>query len=399
MITSALSHPSPDGALRTPAPTGVLVLADSPPVWGHGIGAVGISDGELCFNTAMTGYQEILSDLSYAGQIVVFTFPHIGNVGTNDDDMECDNPAVRGCIIKARPTPPSNYRSSGPFEVWLRRRGIVGLYGLDTRALTQRLRRTGFADAVIAHAPDGVFDMTALAARADTLVGLQGAELALDVTGNRPRPWSQGPWQDNGSADNPPTRFHVVALDYGIKHNILRSLAALGCRVTVMPAASDADAILAQRPQGLLLSNGPGDPSATGSYALEPIRTVIRAGLPVLGICLGHQLLALALGAATRKMHQGHHGANHPVKDLSTGEVAITSMNHGFQVDRDSLPDGVVETHVSLFDGSNCGIALTGRPVFSVQYHPEASPGPHDSLPVFGRFVEAMEQYTRQRAG
>ncbi len=376
-----------------PIPTGVIVLADGTTIWADGIGATGVRDGELCFNTAMTGYQEILSDLSYAGQIIVFTFPHIGNVGTNPTDMESEAPAVQGCILKARPTPPSNYRSEDDFAAWLNGRGIVAIHGVDTRALTRRLREQGFANGVIAHAPDSVFDLTALTARAAGLPGLQGAELALDVTAAALQDWQHGPWRNGTVMETTSNRFHVVALDYGIKRNILRSLAGHGCRVTVMPASSDAETILAQKPDGLLLSNGPGDPAATGAYALKPIRTLIDAGLPVLGICLGHQLLALALGASTRKMHQGHHGANHPVKDLATGEVAITSMNHGFEVDRTSLPEGIVETHVSLFDGSNCGIAMTDRPVFSVQYHPEASPGPHDSLPVFHRFVAAMETH------
>ncbi len=383
-------------------PTAALVLDDGSVVWGQGLGATGSRVGELCFNTAMTGYQEILSDLSYAGQIIVFTFPHIGNVGVNTEDMECDRPVVQGCILRTPCTPNSNFRAEGDLPSWLERHGIVGISGVDTRALTRRLREKGFANAVIAHAPDGVFDLTDLSAQAARWPGLEGAELARDVSVPAPSAWQapapawapafgQAPTQSApvGATGSAPRR--VIAFDYGLKQNIVRSLAAMGCEVTIMPASSDADAILAQRPDGILLSNGPGDPAATGDYALGPIRTLIDAGLPVFGICLGHQLLALALGAKTRKMHQGHHGANHPVKDLSTGQVVITSMNHGFEVDRTTLPSGVVETHVSLFDGSNCGLAVEGKPVFSVQYHPEASPGPHDAMALFSRFAAAMD--------
>ncbi len=384
-------------APRRGVPTGALVLADGTVIWGQGLGAPGHHVGELCFNTAMTGYQEILTDPSYAAQIIVFTFPHIGNVGVNTEDMEAQIPAVKGCVLRADITPAANFRAQDDLDGWLTRHGIVALSGVDTRALTRRLREAGFINAVIAHAPDGIFDLTALDRQATDWRGLQGTDLAKDVTTAEMLRWNETSWRpDMGYGTQDAPRFHVVALDYGIKRNMMRHLAGLGCRVTVMPATSAAEAVLSQNPDGLLLSNGPGDPAATGDYALAPIRTLIDSGLPVLGICLGHQLLALALGARTAKMHQGHHGANHPVKDLATGRVEITSMNHGFQVDRTSLPDGVIETHVSLFDGSNCGLAVMERPVFSVQYHPEASPGPHDSLNIFDRFVSLMEKHPRR---
>ncbi len=384
------------------SPTGVLLLDDGSIVWGHGAGAQGVRVGELCFNTAMTGYQEILTDLSYARQIIVFTFPHIGNTGINGLDMESLTPAAQGCIFRAPIPQASSYRSGGDLGDWLDRHGIVALTGIDTRALTRRLRVKGFANGVIAHAPDGVFDLTDLSRQAREWPGLQGMDLAKSVTGDAASPWTQTPWgpvpeeaadrEAGGEAYGVQKAgtHHIVALDYGVKHNMLRALAALDCRVTVVSATTPAQDVLALKPDGILLTNGPGDPAATGDYALEPIRTLIDSGKPVMGICLGHQLMALALGAKTKKMHQGHHGANHPVKDLTTGRVEITSMNHGFVVDGDSLPEGVRQTHVSLFDGTNCGLEMTTRPVFSVQYHPEASPGPHDSLGIFKRFTDAI---------
>lgn len=373
--------------------TGALVLADGAVFFGHGVGALGTAVGEVCFNTAMTGYQEILTDPSYAGQIVTFTFPHIGNVGANDEDLEAANTAVRGAVIRADITDPSNYRAHQHLDHWLKAHGIVGLIGIDTRALTRRIREGGMPKATIAHMPHGVTETDALRAEAQAWSGLEGLDLAREVTCRQSYRWDETRWRWNHGYDrqSAPDR-HIVALDYGVKRNILRMLATAGCRVTVLPADAGAEAVLAERPDGVFLSNGPGDPAATGLYAAPTIRSLIDSGLPVFGICLGHQMLALALGAKTSKMHQGHHGANHPVKDLATGKVEIVSMNHGFTVDRDSLPAEIVETHVSLFDGTNCGLALKGRPVFSVQYHPEASPGPHDSHYLFARFVEAVDQ-------
>ncbi|MGF7159843.1 carbamoyl-phosphate synthase small subunit [Rhodoligotrophos appendicifer] len=379
-----------------PRPTALLVFADGMVVRGFGVGAEGSAVGEVCFNTAITGYQEILTDPSYAGQIIAFTFPHIGNVGTNDEDIETSNLAassgIRGCIMRTAITEPSNYRSGRHLDQWLKARGIIGISGIDTRALTALIRERGAANAVIAHNARGEFDIEALQREAAAWPGLEGMDLVPDVTSTQRYDWDEGlwTWPDGFGADGP-TRHHVVAIDYGLKRNILRCLTSQGCRVTVVPATTEADDILALSPDGVFLSNGPGDPAATGEYAVPQIKKLIDSGKPVFGICLGHQMLALAVGAKTRKMHQGHHGANHPVKDHTTGKVEITSMNHGFSVDRDSLPEGIVETHVSLFDGSNCGIAMEGRPVFSVQYHPEASPGPQDSHYLFKRFVDYIE--------
>jgi carbamoyl-phosphate synthase small subunit len=378
-----------------PKPTALLVLADGTVLEGHGFGAAGSAVGEVCFNTAMTGYEEVLTDPSYAGQIITFTFPHIGNVGTNEEDIETVNlaatPGACGVILHTPITDPSNYRNALHLDRWLKRRNVIGLSGIDTRALTARIREKGMPNAVIAHAPDGVFDLDALKARAREWPGLVGMDLVPKVTSAQRFAWDQTPWAWNagyGRQENP--QYHVVAIDYGIKRNILRLLAGSGCKVTVLPATASSEDILALKPDGVFLSNGPGDPAATGEYAVPVIRDVIDAGVPTFGICLGHQMLGLALGAKTVKMHQGHHGANHPVKDLTTGKVEITSMNHGFAVDRATLPQNVVETHVSLFDGSNCGLALADKPVFSVQYHPEASPGPRDSHYLFARFVDMM---------
>jgi carbamoyl-phosphate synthase small subunit len=383
-----------------PVPTALLVLADGTVLEGFGLGAVGHAVGEVCFNTAMTGYEEILTDPSYAGQIITFTFPHIGNVGTNEEDIETVNmaatPGARGVILRAPITAPSNYRATRHLDQWLRSRGVVGLSGIDTRALTALIRQKGMPNAVIAHAPDGRFDLAALKQEARKWPGVVGMDLVPMVTSAQRFTWDQTPWvwgQGYGRRDNGDR--HVVAIDYGIKRNILRLLAGTGSKVTVVPATTAAEEIFALNPDGVFLSNGPGDPAATGAYTVPVIKQVIDSGVPTFGICLGHQMLGIALGARTVKMHQGHHGANHPVKDLTTGKVEITSMNHGFAIDKDSLPKNVIQTHVSLFDGSNCGIALKDRPVFSVQYHPEASPGPRDSHYLFDRFLGLMKQRKR----
>jgi len=379
-------------------PTALLVLADGTVIEGQGLGAAGAVAGEVCFNTALTGYQEILTDPSYAGQIVTFTFPHVGNTGVNDEDAEDLAPAAGhgavGAIFRAGVSAPSSYRATARLDDWLAQRGVIALSGLDTRALTVRIREQGLANAVIAHAPDGRFDIPALRRQAADWPGLAGRDLAREVTGNQSAQWHETPWQwGRGHGRQARPDLHVVAVDYGIKRNILRLLAGLGARVTVVPARTGADEIIALRPDGVFLSNGPGDPAATADYAVPMLRGLLETGLPVFGICLGHQLLALALGGRTGKMHQGHHGANHPVRDRRTGKVGIVSMNHGFSVDAGSLPDGVEETHVSLFDGSNCGLALRGRPVFSVQFHPEASPGPQDSHDLFRRFIALARAY------
>ena len=378
----------------TPA-TALLILADGTRLEGRGIGAVGHAAGEVCFNTAMTGYQEILTDPSYAGQIVTFTFPHIGNVGTNDEDIETVNMAalsgVRGVVLKADITNPANYRAAERLDAWLKKRNIVGIAGIDTRALTARIREHGMPNGVVAHAPDGFFDEASMTAELKNFPGLEGLDLAKEVTTAQSYKWDQTPWAwDKGYGTQEKPEFHIVAVDYGAKRNILRQLADEGARVTVVPATATAKDILSHNPDGIFLSNGPGDPAATGKYAVPTIKALMETGKPIFGICLGHQLLGLALGGKTGKMHQGHHGANHPVKDLTTGKVEITSMNHGFAVDAASLPAGVTQTHVSLFDGSNAGLSVEGRPIFSVQYHPEASPGPHDSHYLFTRFVNQI---------
>lgn len=378
-----------------PKATAMLVLADGTVLEGFGLGAAGHAVGEVCFNTAMTGYEEILTDPSYAGQIITFTFPHIGNVGTNEDDIETVNmaatPGARGVILHSAITAPSNFRATRHLDQWLNSRGIIGLAGLDTRALTSLIRTKGMPNAVIAHAPDGAFDLAALKKEARAWPGLVGMDLVPMVTSGQRFDWDETPWQwGKGFGHQQTPEFHVVAIDYGIKRNILRQLAGAGAKVTVVPATTSAEDIIALEPDGVFLSNGPGDPAATGEYAVPVIKTLIERGLPTFGICLGHQMLGIAVGAKTMKMHQGHHGANHPVKDLTTGKVEITSMNHGFAVDSKTLPANATQTHVSLFDGSNCGIALKDKPVFSVQYHPEASPGPRDSHYLFDRFVAMM---------
>jgi carbamoyl-phosphate synthase small subunit len=388
---------APKSGWSEPSPTALLVLADGTVLEGFGFGAPGNAVGEVCFNTAMTGYEEIMTDPSYAGQIITFTFPHIGNVGTNEEDIETVNmaatPGARGVIFHSAITTPSNYRATRHLDQWLKSRGIIGLAGIDTRALTSLIRSKGMPNAVIAHAPDGKFDLAALKKDARDWPGLVGMDLVPMVTSGQRFTWDETAWEwGKGYGRQESPQFHVVAIDYGIKRNILRLLAGTGAKVTVVPATTAAEDILALEPDGVFLSNGPGDPAATGEYAVPVIRRVIDSGVPTFGICLGHQMLGIAVGGKTVKMHQGHHGANHPVKDLITGKVEITSMNHGFALDATSLPSSVQQTHVSLFDGSNCGIALKDHPVFSVQYHPEASPGPRDSHYLFQRFAGLMRE-------
>ena len=373
-------------------PTACLALADGTLFYGKGFGAIGMRVAELCFNTAMTGYQEIMTDPSYAGQIVTFTFPHIGNTGVTPEDDETADPVAEGMIVKWDPTEPSNWRATGDLVSWLEKTGRIGMGGVDTRRLTRAIRQQGAPHVALAHDPDGNFDIEALVKAARGFPGLVGLDLAKGVSCAQSYRWDEKRWAwPEGYTKRTGAAPKVVAIDYGAKRNILRCLASVGCDVTVMPATTTAEEVLAQNPDGVFLSNGPGDPAATGAYAVPMIQGVLAADLPVFGICLGHQMLALALGAKTVKMNHGHHGANHPVKDLESGKVEITSMNHGFTVDSQTLPAGVIETHVSLFDGSNCGIRMADRPVFSVQYHPEASPGPQDSFYLFERFAQAIQ--------
>jgi carbamoyl-phosphate synthase small subunit len=392
------------GGWQEPQPTALLVLADGTVLEGFGLGAEGRATGEVCFNTAMTGYEEILTDPSYAGQIITFTFPHIGNVGTNEEDIETVNMAassgVRGVVIHASITEPANWRATRHLDQWLKARNIIGLSGLDTRALTALIRDKGMPNAVIAHDPAGRFDIPRLKEIAAALPTMEGLDLVPGVTSSQRTQWQETEWRlgEGYGRQNGEAKYHVVALDYGVKRNILRLLAERGCRVTVVPATATVDDVMALKPDGVFLSNGPGDPAATGNYSVPVIRQLIDKRVPTFGICLGHQMMALAVGARTQKMHQGHHGANHPVKDLTTGKVEVVSMNHGFAVDRATLPANAKETHVSLFDGSNCGIALTDRPAFSVQHHPEASPGPRDSHYLFDRFVAMMEASKSKRS-
>ena len=384
---------TPEGA------TGVLVLASGDVAWGRGFGAEGAAVGEVCFHTAMTGYQEIMTDPSFAGQIITFTFPHIGNVGANPDDIEADDPHALGMIVREDVTNPSNFRSVERLDDWMKKYARIGLSGIDTRALTRRIRGGGAPNGVIAHAADGKFDLPALLAMAQAWPGLEGMDLAIDVTTKAQFGWEGGVWRLGAGYDQPKPspegegleKPHIVAIDYGAKRNIYRNLVAAGARVSVLPANASFDQVMALNPDGIFLSNGPGDPAATGAYAVPVIRQLLETKLPIFGICLGHQLLALALGGQTTKMHQGHRGANHPVKRLSDGAVEITSMNHGFAVERGTLPQGVRETHVSLFDGSNAGLESSDGRAFSLQYHPEASPGPQDSLYLFERFVGMMD--------
>jgi len=390
MTNASSAHPASAGNVFS---RGGLILADGTFFEGTGFGAVGSAIGEVCFNTAMTGYQEILSDPSYAGQIVAFTFPHIGVVGTNDEDIETVTPVVRGLVVRADAANPSNYRSLLALDGWLKKHNIPAIAGIDTRALTSLIREKGMPHGVVVNLGDGELNREALIAQAKSFTGLEGLDLAKDVSSTQTYKWNEMPWAWNeGYATEGKSSFRVTVIDYGVKRNILRLLAGMGADITVVPANSTAEEVLKHKPHGVLLSNGPGDPAATGTYSIPTIQGVIKAEVPVFGICLGHQMLGLALGAKTKKMAQGHHGANHPVKDLTTGKVEIVSMNHGFTVDRDTLPKGVTETHVSLFDDTNCGIALEGKDVFSVQYHPEASPGPMDSHYLFERFAEAAKK-------
>ena len=376
-------------------PTACLALADGTIFYGYGFGATGQTVAELCFNTAMTGYQEIMTDPSYAGQIVTFTFPHIGNTGTNPDDDETAEPVAAGMVVKWAPTEHSSWRAAEQLTDWLAKRGRIGIGGLDTRRLTRAIRQQGAPHAALSHDPNGNFDIEALVATARAFPGLEGLDLAKDVTCAQSYSWNELRWAWPDGYQKRTTPGHkVVAIDFGAKRNILRCLASAGCDVTVLPASATTEEILAHKPVGVFLSNGPGDPAATGEYAVPMIQGLLETDLPVFGICLGHQILALALGAQTIKMNHGHHGANHPVKDIETGKVEITSMNHGFAVDSQTLPEDVIETHISLFDGSNCGLRVKNRPIFSVQYHPEASPGPQDSNYLFHRFVEAIEKST-----
>ena len=388
MALPAFSHAQPKGA------TGVLVFADGTCIWGKGFGASGSAVGEVCFNTAMTGYQEVMTDPSYDSQIVTFTFPHIGNVGANEEDHESRGLGAVGCIVRQEVTPQSNFRAQQEFVDWMTAHGKIGLSGVDTRALTRRIRLNGAPNAVIAHNPRGEFDMKALKKQAAEWSGLEGLDLVPGVTREGQEDWKGGHWQlgfgyTEGTADKP----HVVAIDYGAKDNIFRNLVKAGAKVTVVPARTSLDEVMALKPDGVFLSNGPGDPAATGEYAVPVIKGLLDADVPLFGICLGHQMLGLAAGAKTAKMFQGHRGANHPVQRVggewgdSEGLVEITSMNHGFAVDVDTLPDGVEQTHVSLFDGTNCGISIKGKKAFGVQYHPEASPGPQDSFYLFEKFV------------
>jgi carbamoyl-phosphate synthase small subunit len=381
--------PSLDDA---PKPTAVLVLADGTVIKGTGLGAEGKAVGEVCFNTSMTGYQEIMTDPSYAGQIITFTFPHIGNTGANLEDIETTTPAARGAILATDITEPANWRSAQHFDAWLRSYQLPAIAGIDTRALTRKIRDGGAPNGVIAHDKSGAFDIPALIAEAKAWPGLDGMDLAKDVTCRQTYHWDETAWTlGTGYGKQTAPKLKVVAIDYGAKRNILRCLSSAGFDVTVVPATATADDVMAHKPDGVFLSNGPGDPAATGAYAVPVIQALMQQELPIFGICLGHQMLALALGGKTRKMPRGHRGANHPVKDLATGKVEITSQNHGFEVMAESLPANVNVTHVSLFDGTNEGIEVTGKPIFSVQYHPEASPGPQDSHYLFQRFVEKIE--------
>ena len=388
MAVQSSAYDPPSGA------TGVLVLASGDVVWGKGFGAEGQAVGEVCFHTAMTGYQEIMTDPSFAGQIINFTFPHIGNVGANPEDIEADDPHALGMIVRQDVTDPSNFRSVERLDEWMRKHARIGLSGIDTRALTRRIRLEGAPNGVIAHAKDGKFDIPMLLDMARKWPGLEGMDLAITVSCETHYGWEGGVWRlgfGYGGEGREDERPHVVAIDYGSKRNIFRNLVKAGAKVTVLPATATYEQVMAFNPQGVFLSNGPGDPAATGEYAVPVIRQLLDTRLPLFGICLGHQMLGIAVGAKTSKMHQGHRGANHPVKRLSDGLVEITSMNHGFAVESATLPANARETHVSLFDGSNCGFELTDRPAFSVQYHPEASPGPQDSFYLFERFVGEIQ--------
>jgi len=375
-------------------PTACLVLADGTIFYGHGFGSIGTTVAELCFNTAMTGYQEIMTDPSYASQIVTFTFPHIGNTGITAEDDETTDPFAAGMVVKWDPTDPSSWRAQEELAVWLKAHGRIAIGGIDTRRLTRAIRQKGAPHVALCHNPEGSFDVEDLRAQAQAFVGLEGLDLAKEVSCTQSYKWNEKrwAWSDGYVCEDTP-KYKVVAIDYGAKRNILRCLASVGCDVTVLPASATVEEVMVQKPDGIFLSNGPGDPAATGIYAVPMIKALLKqTNIPLFGICLGHQILALALGAKTVKMNHGHHGANHPVKDLESNKVEITSMNHGFTVDSKSLPPGILETHISLFDGSNCGIRMADRPVFSVQYHPEASPGPQDSFYLFEKFASEMQK-------
>jgi carbamoyl-phosphate synthase small subunit len=392
MAANSTTASVPDAPAATPdGATAALVLASGEVVWGAGIGATGTAAGEVCFNTSITGYQEILTDPSYAGQIITFTFPHVGNVGTNPEDIETATPVARGLILRGDITHPSNWRATQHLDDWLKSHNLIGISGVDTRRLTRLIRDSGAPTGVIHHAADRKFDVIALRNTAAAWPGLEGIDLAREVTCRQTYYWNESLWViHEGHGKQESSKYHVVAMDFGVKHNILRALASAGCKVTVVPATASAEEVLQHQPDGIFLSNGPGDPAATGEYAVPVIRQLIKFGLPMFGICLGHQLLSLALGASTKKMHLGHRGGNHPVKDLLTGKVEITSQNHGFVVDESTLPVGVEASHVSLFDKTLEGIRVADKPIFSVQYHPEASPGPQDSNYLFDQFVEMM---------
>ena len=372
--------------------TAVLVLNDGNVFFGYGLGAETTTIAEICFNTSITGYQEIMTDPSYAGQSITFTFPHIGNVGTNEEDFENIKPVARGAILRADISEPSNWRNMQDFDSWLKKYNIPAISGVDTRHITANIRDNGAPHGVICHDKSGNFDLEKLYEQAKSWSGLKGLDLAKEVCCKKPYEWNETLWKlGNGYTESQDLKYHIVAIDYGIKRNILRNLSSQGCKITIVPATTSAQEILAYNPDGIFLSNGPGDPAATGKYAVPVIRELIASGKPIFGICLGHQMLALALGAKTEKMHLGHRGANHPIKDLTTGKVEITSQNHGFVVNKDSLPDNIEITHFSLFDGTLAGIAMKNKPVFSVQYHPEASPGPQDSHYLFKRFTDYLK--------
>ena len=377
-----------------PAKNALLLLDNGTVFYGYGFGAETESVGELCFNTSMTGYQEIMTDPSYAGQIINFTFPHIGNVGTNPLDMETDKPSALGLVTRNQITSPSNWRSTQPFSKWLETHKLPGISGIDTRALTRHIRDEGAKTALLSYHKNGVFDLPAISSKISDWPGLEGMDLAKLVTRPALANWSGSLFHfdfEPATDHNKAVQYKVVALDFGAKHNILRCLESAGCEVIVLPADSSADEVLAQKPDGVFLSNGPGDPAATAEYAGSEIRKLLETGIPIFGICIGHQLLALAMGGNTSKMDTGHRGANHPVKDLKTGQIEITSQNHGFVVNEASLPECLEVTHRSLFDNSVEGLRHKTLPVFSVQYHPESSPGPHDSRNLFYRFTSLMK--------
>ena len=379
--------------------TGVLVLENKKIFKGIGIGYQGDATGEVCFNTSLTGYQEIISDPSYAGQIINFTFPHIGNVGTNKEDHESDKIWARGVIINSEITSPSNYRSLQHLDAWLKKNKIVGITGLDTRSLTNFIRDKGAPKGTISYSKKGKFNINKLTNATIKWSGLKNLDLAEVVSTQKNYIWKGlKTWKKElGYKKNNKSSFHVVAIDYGIKKNILRYFSDFNCKVTVVSCKTNAQKILALKPNGIFLSNGPGDPAATGKYAIKIIKDLIKKNLPIFGICLGHQILALALGGKTKKMKLGHRGANHPVKNLIHDNVEITSQNHGFEVVKETLPKNIEVTHKSLFDNSIEGIKLKNKPVFSVQYHPESNPGPQDSVYLFQEFINNMKKNAKKK--